>query len=695
MSQKTYRALYALLILLTGLAVATQTLAKDRERGSRETAPKPEISSLSPESGAVGVLVSIAGKNFGAKTGKAAVRFGNQSASAQSWSSGKIVAKAPQGSGEVKVVVVNAQGVASDGKSFKYTSGGGGGGGSSSSGPVTVLANNDLGMHCVDKGFGILSLLPPFNVVNAQVLTQDLLTGKPKLLDSSQVILRYSAVPVPANGIPQGSINSTSGLDNNGAPKTDFWDYAPSLFGVNLPVGQGLTGLYMPAQAPTLEQTQFSWSKGLGMFSAAGIPIIPIDDAGIVNRYPLLRVTAFDKVTNKEMGRTDVVIPVSEETTCSGCHATGKQAALGVGWSDDPDLDKQARINVLRLHDARQGTNLVNGQPVLCASCHYSPALDLAGTGPTGNQAGKPGMSRVMHDFHKAFKTVDGKTLYDELAPVAALVKASNPNGVPPADQQTCYQCHPGKDTKCLRGAMTETVTCQNCHGGMEAVGGTIPLQAYGAIDNRNGDLNRHPWADEPRCQSCHTGDAVNHLVPSDPSLLAADKLRLILAYDPSDASASPRKADNSLFAEEDGKLFRFSKGHGGIACEGCHGSTHAIWPGDAEHPNDDIAPKQIQGHAGTIAECSACHKPGSLPMTLGGPHGMHDVSNAWLSESAHPARYKQNPNSCKTCHGPTLRGSVLSRAAANRTFSGEGAKSIAKGTQVGCWTCHNGPDDD
>ena len=35
-----------------------------------------------------------------------------------------------------------------------------------------VLAANDLGMHCMDREFSVFSILPPFNVVNAQVVRQ-------------------------------------------------------------------------------------------------------------------------------------------------------------------------------------------------------------------------------------------------------------------------------------------------------------------------------------------------------------------------------------------------------------------------------------------------------------------------------------------------------------------------------------------
>lgn len=556
-----------------------------------------------------------------------------------------------------------------------------------------VLANNDLGMHCVDKDYSVFSILPPYNVFLAQVVGWRTKTGKPEVLGRNKVVLRYSAI---ADGA--GSINSTV------KDKTNFWQYAAPLYGANLdPRGRGLKGLYLPADANSRAERQFRWHKGLGLFAAEGIPILPIDDAGKTNRYPLLRVTAYDKASGTKLGFVDTVAPVSEETTCSNCHATGAIAAAGEGWSNNADLELQTRTNVLIVHDRKQGTHLTNNQPVLCAGCHYSAALDLAGTGPVGDQVGKPTISRVMHDFHAPFTQIGDKKLYDEPAPVAGLDPSLN--GIPPSDQQTCYQCHPGADTKCLRGAMTDTITCQNCHGGMQAVGGRIAMQAHGPIDGRLDDLQRHPWGDEPRCQSCHTGDALDHIVPASVGIddsLAADGIRLRLAYDGKDPAASPLLSGaalggNKRFAENDGKLFRHSKGHGGIACEGCHGSTHAIWPGDeATQPNDNQAAIKLQGHVGTLGECSTCHRSGSLPLTLNGPHGLHNIGDARWTEQ-HDDFYERNKRSCQSCHGADLRGTVLSRAAVDRTYTLEHGKTqfVARGTPVGCYTCHSGPDDD
>lgn len=658
----------------------------------------PVISALAPATASAGQTVTLSGQNFGNTKGK--IAFGKtvlENKAITLWNNNAAIATVPKGSGQVVVQLMTNKGKLSNKLNFTYSQNNSGGPGTGGLSNFKVLANNDLGMHCVDKDFSVFSILPPYNVVNAQVIGQDA-SGKPKLLDNNAVELRYSPIADANN-----SINSTSRY------KTNFWKYALPLYGANLdPNGQGLKGLYMPDDTTDRSKTGFSWNSNLNLFSAEGIPILPIDDQGATNPYPMLRVSAFDKITGAELGFTDTVVPVSDETTCSNCHATGKKAATRttIVWSTDTNPDIQSRINVLKLHDFKKGTDLLNNQPVLCASCHYSPALDLAGVGqPSGTQVGHQWMSTVMHDNHaRKVLSVDGKTIYDSAAPVTGLDPALN--GVPPADQQACYQCHPGANTKCLRGAMTETVTCQNCHGDMKAVGGTVAMKAYGAINNRADKLNRNAWSDEPRCQSCHTGDAVSHVIPSAsiPAInatLANDNIRLIHAYDRNDPAASPLLAVNKRFAENDGKLFRYSKGHSNVSCEGCHGSTHAIWPGDSQHPNDNIAANDLQGHVGTVSECSVCHKAGSLPPTMSGPHGLHnigDTNNPFVTneDNGHPKFYKQNPAECQACHGIDGRGTVLSRAAADRSFKTEwGTKTVKKGEAISCWTCHNGPDDD
>jgi hypothetical protein len=533
-----------------------------------------------------------------------------------------------------------------------------------------ILAVNDLGMHCIDREFSIYSILPPFNVVHAQVVERPI-SGKPRLLDDTSVIVRYSPV-VDA----LGSVNSTS------VGKTSFWEHVLAAYGADLPPGQGLLGLYMPDDAPDPGPQLVPYSAASGWFGAGGIPIIDRDDAGEFLPFPLLRMSAFDKTTGAYLAHTDIVLPVSSETDCQNCHATGKIAARdpGVDWATDLDLELQTKKNVLILHDNKLGTDLQHETPVLCARCHYSPALDLAGTGPQGDQIGKPTFSSAMHDFHGT--RVDGQGL-----PV-----------FPPSGDaaSTCYQCHPGAQTRCLRGAMANAgMECKDCHGGMRAVGGAFPLAAGGSLDGQNDGGSRRPWKDLPRCQSCHTGDAVSHLTGAD-LRMAPDGIRLTQAYRTGDEAASPILATNKRFAENSNTLFRFSKGHSGVLCENCHGSTHAEWPHANPASNDNVAANQLQGHTGKLQECVVCHSAGTLALTTGGPHNMHNVNDPRWTDGGHESFYESNPALCKACHGADLLGTPLSRTAAARTYQvEEGTVTVAKGTAIKCNLCHGLPGTD
>lgn len=548
-----------------------------------------------------------------------------------------------------------------------------------------VLAANDLGMHCMDREFSVFSILPPFNVVNAQVVRQ--VGGDPQLVEDGSVVVRYSPI-----ADAQGSINTRS------VGKTDFWAHVQGLFGVALPPGQGLTGLYMPGDAPQPGPQAMAWNAMLGTFSAFGIPITPVDDAGAENPYPLLRISAHNAVTGAELAHTDVVVPVAKETDCANCHATGGIAAskFGVNWSNDPDLELQTKKNVLLLHDHELGTDLYASQPVLCASCHTSPPLEIgselsaapggvsttpggahAGAGPPHLKATKL-FSEVMHRYHGELVDNQGQPIF----PAGGSALA------------TCYQCHPGAITQCARGAMADGgMECFDCHGDMLAVGGAFDLLPGGSIDGQNDGEPRRPWLDLPRCQSCHTGDALNHL--SGPQyVVAADGIRLQQAWRVGDPSASSILAVNKRFAENEDTLYRFSKGHGGVSCESCHGSTHAEWPVGDPAANDNVAATQIQGHDGFLMECSACHDKDSLPnKTMAGPHGMHQVGNSEFIDD-HGDLAEHDKALCQTCHGTNLLGTALSRTAVMRVLQYEDNKSVTipKGTPVACNLCHSLP---
>lgn len=534
------------------------------------------------------------------------------------------------------------------------------------SGNVQVFGFNDLGMHCMDEDYSVFSVLPPFNVLHAQVIQKGTKSQKPQLLSSSQVDVQYSAV-----ADPNGSINSTS------IGKTNFWSYVQDLFNMSPAPDTGLLGLKMPSELNG-PQTFPEYNSVQQQFSADGIPITPFDDAGNYNPYPLLNVTAIDKTSGTKLSSLNVTVPVSTEMNCFDCHNTGglaaddqtaaKLNAASIAWSNNPNSVMQYKENILILHDAKHNTNLVNNTPVLCADCHYSPALDLAGAGPQGEQIGKSLMSYAVHGRH-------GMTVSGDMP------DTNNPAIISSNEKDSCYNCHPGKKTQCFRGAMFSAgLSCQNCHGGLLAIAGKFPL-ADGS--------SRQPWRDLPQCQSCHTGDAIDHL---------GNSIILSNAFQTNDNSAQPIIANNKRFAENDNTLYRNSKGHGGVNCEACHGSTHAIWPVGNINTNDNLTAIQLQGHAGYISECSVCHEAGSLPLTLSGPHGMHNVNDSRWNEN-HESFYERNSQACKACHGANLKGTVLSRLSTDRVFKSDkrqadGTRNIAlaKGTEIGCDICHEMP---
>jgi len=538
---------------------------------------------------------------------------------------------------------------------------------------LAVLPVNDLGMHCMDKEYSVFTILPPFNVINTQVVYRNPF-GTPMLLDDSLIEVRYMGTTDL-----DGSINTTS------VQKTDFWDHADALFGTTLQDGEGLTGLYMPADAPTPGPQPTEYDAHAAAFTAFGVPITPLDDSAIYNPYPLLRFGVYRKGTDRLLAWTDAVVPVSSEVDCKLCHLGNEIGTMrpGVTWSLSPDPEVEAKENVLILHDVDHGTNLMASKPVLCAGCHYSPALDLAGTGPTGDQIGKSLMSVAMHEYHG--NLVDGSGF-----PVFP------PQGTV---EQTCFQCHPGFQTQCQRGAMKNGgMQCLDCHGDMLSVGGTYPLLSGGSIDGTNDGQARRPWVDLPRCQSCHTGDALQHL--SGPGVtLAADGIRLRKAYRNNDLSASPLLAVNDRFAEEPNTLYRFSRGHGGVSCEACHGATHAVWPNEDRRAADNATSFELQGHEGMLMECTTCHQPGTLwSKTMDGPHGMHQVGDTtFASTEDHKEVFEQNAALCQACHGVDLRGTALSRMADTRSLKKKdyGRITLTKGQIVSCDLCHEMPDPD
>lgn len=526
-------------------------------------------------------------------------------------------------------------------------------GGTASGGKYSLLAWNDLGMHCMDgKDYSVFSILPPYNNLHAQLVNAS--TGKAV---TSGVNLTYEAVADPT-----GSVNTSS------AGKTNFWSWAKTIYGVTLAQDVGLTGNATPSATPK----SMALDAVNGWFEASGLPITPYDDNGVKNFYPTVKVTARDSA-GKVLATTITVTPVSDEITCAACHASRPLAETNAarlaakpaaGWVNDANAENDWKKNILRLHDEKQAGNpkyltalsskglpaglyasALSGTPALCASCHASNALP--GTGAAGISS----LTSALHSNHG--KVIDPATML-------SLDSSSN--------RAACYNCHPGSVTKCLRGAMGDAVDasgnalmgCQSCHGNMTKVG----------------DPARAGWLQEPNCQACHF-----------------DGKRTLNALDASGNLVKPsdtRFATNANVPGAGFSLFRFSKGHG-MQCEACHGATHAEYP--SSHLNDNLQSIALQGYAGTVRECTVCHS--TPPLTAnGGPHGLHTIGAAWVSKHGDMVSAAGGSATCAYCHGSDYRGSPLAQVKVARTYAIENGatRSYSAGQNVGCYDCHNGP---
>ncbi len=375
-----------------------------------------------------------------------------------------------------------------------------------------VLTWNDLGMHCYNPDFKDIGVLPPWNTLWAQVVR----VGNPPQLVTTGISVTFLFT------------------DNTySVGKSDFWDQSPYRSGQNaqllfnlpqpLPANVGLTGTGLAGEMELHGDH----------FVAEGIPLTEYRDSAPATPYPYQTATviARDANTGQELARTVTVAPVSTEMHCDNCHYDN-------GPGNDDFATGVVEQNILLEHDdenmdeyppGHQGA-LMDRRPVLCAECHASNALQAPGV------PGVPNLSKAIHDKH------EGK-VPDTLA--------------------GCYNCHPGPQTECLRGVMSDQydMDCMDCHGGMEDV-----------------SKNPNPWLNEPRCDNaaCH----------------------------------------GSKY-QQDQPLYRMSKEHGGVYCEGCHDSTHAI--AASAEPNDAIKFIAWQGHAGTLDTCTVCHA--SQP-SGSGPHG-------------------------------------------------------------------------
>ena len=210
-----------------------------------------------------------------------------------------------------------------------------------------VLSWNDLGMHCANKDFSTICILPPYNNLKAQVIKRGTATTPPQVITTGLTV----TYEIPGNTYSVG--------------KTNFWTYSQALFGVTQAniglTGAGLTG---------------TMGVNTNEYFQDGIPLTPYQDDNLVTESPFqLALIKVKDGGGNLLTETQPVIPVSNEINCvsSGCH-NSEQA-------------------ILNAHEQEGGFN-PNNKPVKCASCHSDNALGAPGV------SGVPSFSRVIHEKH-------------------------------------------------------------------------------------------------------------------------------------------------------------------------------------------------------------------------------------------------------------------------------------------------------
>jgi hypothetical protein len=215
-------------------------------------------------------------------------------------------------------------------------------------GEYIIIGWNDLGMHCANKDFSKICVLPPYNNMKAEIIKVGNETNSPELITTGYTV----TYEVPGNTYSVG--------------KTNFWSYEDLLFGVTLPDNIGLTGVGLTGNMGIIDNN----------FHVEGIPVTPFTDANLITEdpYQLALLKAYDGQNNL-LASTQPVIPVSNEISCvsSGCHGS--------------------EMGILYEHEEEGGFD-PNNTPILCAECHSSNALGTPGT------PGLASLSQVIHQKH-------------------------------------------------------------------------------------------------------------------------------------------------------------------------------------------------------------------------------------------------------------------------------------------------------
>ena len=203
----------------------------------------------------------------------------------------------------------------------------------------------------------------------------------------------------------------------------------------------------------------------------------------------------------------------------------------------------------------------MTNRPILCASCHGSPALGNSGAGSSGKY-----LSQAMHGFH--------------------------------ADKgASCYDCHPGTLTQCSRSTAHTAAdgNCTSCHGTMSEVASSITSGA------------RIPWVNEPKCVTCHPGVAeVDTGTALYRNATAHNSISCPACHQsPHAMIPSAEAADNYQAEQYQTKDYPIGD------CKVCHGSSRGEGINEFQ-----------EAHGGTRATaCAVCHTAAPGTDTAQWPH--------------------------------------------------------------------------
>ena len=253
---------------------------------------------------------------------------------------------------------------------------------------------------------------------------------------------------------------------------------------------------------------------------------------------------------------------------------------------------------------------------------------------------------------------------------------------------ENCSICHAGKTEKVYHDMHYSVgLTCESCHGDMQAVGGLWLKPGTNFTDHSHKNFRVFDW-DQPDCGSCHFGSKAEagrlafaawdkSATPLEMKANSIDQRFAVMPTTVEIKRTSTRtdkvclgtsdcehdtlfnNSANGELSDVNGlPLFRKSKDtHGNVPCAACHGPAHAIWPVKDKNANQNVTAKQLQGYEGTLMECDVCHSKdgnknsfadGMLASTeaiaygkrgtlvtpsadkayLAGPHGLHPVGD-------------------------------------------------------------------